>query len=312
MGTSNDGASGVTLGQATHGTKRPAAHVDHFTEKDGLPKGSRDRHRCRGVPIFTGGLEEPPCDALSTRRQADSSRQTAFDGVVGVNLNVAAVSWSPTLVDACSSIWAARRLSCNSARTTPGRWTRRRSRDSDRRRSTGLFLDGDIVWLQFADGRLVRYDTAQKPETPPAATVLIRRRRRKPRKVMGTRATPPSLAGVRFKPDENALRFEFALPSLPRRIRHRVSIPPRRFDTDWSAWTHEPQREYTNLSNGAYNFRVHARGISGVVGERGRYTFSVLATVVPDVVGLRGLRAPCSACASPAAARVTRMRRGRP
>ena len=35
------------------------------------------------------------------------------------------------------------------------------------------------------------------------------------------------------------------------------------FDQDWSAWTREGQREYTNLGLGDYRFRVRARGISG-------------------------------------------------
>src|SRR4029078_10433498 len=113
--------------------------------------------------------------------------------------------------------------------------------------------------------------------------------------------------GVRFKSDENALRFEFALPSYLDESATEYQTRLDGFDTDWSAWTHAPQREYTNLSNGAYNFRVHARGISGVVGDEATYSFSVLPPWYRTWWAYAGSVA-LFALVIAGAARVTRMR----
>ena len=110
MGTSNDGVVQVTLGPRPprRASGRPT-HVDHFTEKDGLPKGAVTVTDVDGVPIFTGGIDDPRAmrfDASTGR----FIRDTAFDNVVGVNLNVTGGFFVATLRDASSSIWAARRL----------------------------------------------------------------------------------------------------------------------------------------------------------------------------------------------------------
>jgi signal transduction histidine kinase/CheY-like chemotaxis protein/ligand-binding sensor domain-containing protein len=274
MGTSNDGAVRITLGEATNTGQRPAARVDHFTEKEGLPKGSVTVTDVGGVPIFTGGLDDPRAmhfDAPTGR----FVRDTAFDGVVGVNLNVQGGFF---VADPQGRVFVNLGRETAVMQPRPDHTWSVDTTTFARFGSTpvsGLFLDDGIVWLQFADGRLVRYDTAQKPDTPPATTVLIRR-------VAGSRgkswysgdADAPT--SVKFKSDENALRFEFALPSYLDESATEYQSRLDGFDTDWSAWTHEPQREYTNLSNGAYSFRVRARGISGLVSNEAAYTFSVL------------------------------------
>ncbi|NIM15745.1 MAG: hypothetical protein GTO45_27460, partial [Candidatus Aminicenantes bacterium] len=55
------------------------------------------------------------------------------------------------------------------------------------------------------------------------------------------------------------LRFEFAAPFFEdeSQIRYRCFLEG--YDKDWSPWTAEPQKEYTNLDSGLYTFRVQAR-----------------------------------------------------
>ena len=277
MGTSNDGVLRITLGETPPTGQRPAIHLDHFTEKDGLPKGAVQITDVSGVPVFSGGLEDPHV------MQFDAStgrfvRDTAFDGVVGVNLAINGTNGGFIVADPQGRLFVNRGRETALMQRRPNHsWSVDKTMFARFGSTpvTGLFVDGDIVWLQFSDGRLVRYDTAQKPDTPPNAAVLIRR-------VTGSRgkswfggdAVAPT--GVRFKSDENALRFEFALPSYLDESATEYQSRLDGFDTEWSAWTHEPQREYTNLSNGAYNFRVRARGISGVVSKEAAYGFSVL------------------------------------
>ncbi|HJW08097.1 MAG TPA: ATP-binding protein, partial [Holophagaceae bacterium] len=48
------------------------------------------------------------------------------------------------------------------------------------------------------------------------------------------------------------------------------------YDKDWAPWTLEAQKEYTNLHEGRYRFRVRARNIYGEVGREAAYAFRVL------------------------------------
>jgi hypothetical protein len=83
-------------------------------------------------------------------------------------------------------------------------------------------------------------------------------------------------AGTQFDAASNSLRFEFGLPSYLDENATEYQSRLDGFDTAWSAWTHEGQREYTNLGFGNYQFRVRARGISGAVSEEVAYGFTIL------------------------------------
>ncbi len=47
-------------------------------------------------------------------------------------------------------------------------------------------------------------------------------------------------------------------------------------DEDWSQWSKETKKEYTNLSNGEYTFRVRSKNIYGVIGNEDSFTFTIL------------------------------------
>ncbi len=64
---------------------------------------------------------------------------------------------------------------------------------------------------------------------------------------------------------ENELRFTYAAAAYldPARVRYRVMLEG--FDLDWSAWTSEIRKDYTNLPEGTYRFLVEARNLFGTV-----------------------------------------------
>src|SRR4029079_18476641 len=147
MGTSNDGALRLTLGETSQTGQRPAIHVDHFTGKDGLPKGSVTVTDVRGVPLFTGGLDDPRAmhfDASAGR----FVRDTALDGVVGVNLNV---NGGFLVADPQGRVFLNLGRETAVLQQRPDHTWSVDKTTFARFGSTpvgGLFLDGDIVWLQ--------------------------------------------------------------------------------------------------------------------------------------------------------------------
>src|SRR4029453_11362520 len=72
------------------------------------------------------------------------------------------------------------------------------------------------------------------------------------------------------------LRFAFSAPTYIDESATEYQSRLDGLDTEWSAWTRERQREYTNLGLGNYRFRVRARSVMGAVSEDAVYTFTIL------------------------------------
>lgn len=75
----------------------------------------------------------------------------------------------------------------------------------------------------------------------------------------------------------NSVRFEFtALRFLrPEGTRYRYLLEG--FESEWSLWTTETSKEYTNLQPGTYTFRVRGRDAFGREGSEARFTIQILA-----------------------------------
>lgn len=74
----------------------------------------------------------------------------------------------------------------------------------------------------------------------------------------------------------NAFRFEYAAPSFNDPSKNVYQIFLDGFDKQWSAWTSETQKDYTNLPEGSYVFRVRAQNIYEHQSQEGVYAFVIL------------------------------------
>ncbi|MEM7588444.1 MAG: response regulator, partial [Acidobacteriota bacterium] len=74
----------------------------------------------------------------------------------------------------------------------------------------------------------------------------------------------------------NSLRFTFAAPRFraPEQTRYRVRLDG--LDDAWSAWTDETHKDYTNLWEGHYVFRVQARDVDDLLSQEDTFTFRIL------------------------------------
>ncbi len=275
VGTNGEGLLRVTpASKAEPGGARPQFKIDHFGTAEGLPEGGIVVTDVKGEPLFTGGLIDPQAlryDGATHR----FVRETGFDHVVGVNLALAGGFF---FADPEGRIYM--NLGRNTAvmqRGSDGTWSSDTSMFArfGTTPMAGFFKDGPIAWLQFADGRLVRYDTSQRMEAPPAWQVLIHKVTGSGDKLLygGETAIP---TGTQLDAASNGLRFEYALPTYLDESATEYQSRLDGFDSEWSAWTHEAQREYTNLGSGDYRFRVRARGISGLMGDEATYGFAIL------------------------------------
>ncbi len=74
----------------------------------------------------------------------------------------------------------------------------------------------------------------------------------------------------------NGLTFHFAAPFYERQEKVVYSYRLKGFDNEWSKWKKEIRKEYTNLPEGSYTFKVKAKNVYGVESEMAEYRFRIL------------------------------------
>jgi len=75
---------------------------------------------------------------------------------------------------------------------------------------------------------------------------------------------------------DNALRFTYSALFYEMPGNTEYSIVLEGYDKTWSEWSQVREKEYTNLHEGSYRFRVKTRNIYGTVSEAQSYDFIIL------------------------------------
>ncbi|MBL8191933.1 MAG: response regulator [Acidobacteria bacterium] len=142
-----------------------------------------------------------------------------------------------------------------------------------------LHVDADdVLWMGGVD-RMFRYDPAHMPGATQTAPTLVRRVTAGESATLlygggGGEASIQMNSPVPYA--DNTLRFEYAVASLEDPTRNQYQTMLEGFDHDWSAWTHETRRDYTNLPPGDYRFRVKSLNALGQAGTEAEYRLTVL------------------------------------
>jgi len=140
---------------------------------------------------------------------------------------------------------------------------------------TGAFYAerNGVLWFGSA-GQLARFDTTKFARSTAAFSALVRRI-----SINQSRLVPPQVATATapaFASDSRSMRFEFAAPTFLNERTTQYQARLDGVDADWSAWSTESRRDYTNLSFGDYRFHVRARNELGQTSGEGVYAFSIL------------------------------------
>ncbi|MBX7151082.1 hypothetical protein K1X84_05540 [bacterium] len=122
-----------------------------------------------------------------------------------------------------------------------------------------------IVWLGGPEG-LIRYDTHLTLDVDASFSALIRKAA-----VRGDSA----IARGTLDFLDNALRFEYAATSYVKEASNLFQYKLEGFDPDWSEWTNETRKDYTNIPEGRYRFLVRARNIYGNISEPAVFEFRI-------------------------------------
>ncbi|MGB0525193.1 MAG: SpoIIE family protein phosphatase, partial [Flammeovirgaceae bacterium] len=159
--------------------------------------------------------------------------------------------------------------------------------------------DRNIVWLGGSEG-LFRYDKALT-QIIPSYNVILRKVSFSSDSLVfgGTFLNRPDgvetkgvvsvlqpvneVATFPYKLASGVLAFKFAAPSYDQEEKNRYQFKLDELNTlfgegeeQWSNWTEKSEKEYTNLREGDYVFRVKAKNIYGIESEEMSYAFQIL------------------------------------
>ena len=131
-----------------------------------------------------------------------------------------------------------------------------------------------VLWYGGPDG-LIRYDRAANKSYRPLFPVRIRSVSVRDSTLFMDN-TIEHTAGAHVDYENNNFRFTVSLPDYDLTVANMYSYKLEGFDRDWSEWTTESKKDYTNIPEGAYDFRVKAKNVYGHESDQAAYSFVVL------------------------------------
>jgi serine phosphatase RsbU (regulator of sigma subunit)/ligand-binding sensor domain-containing protein len=147
-----------------------------------------------------------------------------------------------------------------------------------------IFPQNDsLIWIAGTDG-VALYDYSLKEDHKQSFNTLISYvYQPKDTLFFGAYYTTDGLVTMKqpnhlkptFEYENNSISFEFAAAYYGHENYTKYSYYLEGFDKDWSEWSYETKKEYTNIPEGKYKFRVKAKNIYGVVGKEAVYEFTV-------------------------------------
>lgn len=144
---------------------------------------------------------------------------------------------------------------------------------------TGMYGDPDgVVWFGGPD-RVFRYDPSKASAGRQPSPVLLRRVTSGDREKRVLYAGGGGEAAAR-RPEipykNNELRFEYTVASFEDPSKNQFQTRLEGFDQEWSAWTSETRRDYTNLPPGNYRFLIRGRNVFSQESPEAEYRLVIL------------------------------------
>ncbi|MFL6447960.1 MAG: adenylate/guanylate cyclase domain-containing protein [Bryobacteraceae bacterium] len=137
----------------------------------------------------------------------------------------------------------------------------------------GLYVDEDnVAWASGADGGLVRYTASNSSRSGTDFQALVS-------SVQLLRSANPigdANAATKLPHHQNSLRFDYAAPVFEDESRTEYQVRLDGLDHGWSEWSKETRKEYTNLWEGRYAFKVRGRDLHGRISRETAFAFRVL------------------------------------
>jgi signal transduction histidine kinase/CheY-like chemotaxis protein len=254
--------------------ERPAITVERFGEAEGVPPGPAGVNDAGGTPLFV--VNTP---AYVARFDEATRRFTPHPSFASLEADPLGLLSGGIITGRDGRVYVDLGRGTFVATPKPdGTWTFDQG-PLARPGPGSLFLypepDG-VIWISRAGGDTYRLDS-RRATTAATATfkTLIRRvTAGHDRSLFG--GAPIAPLAPTLGADTRAMRFEFGAPGYVNEAATRYRTRLEGLETEWSDWSTDARREYTNLGFGDYRFRVQAQGYAGNELPEASYAFTIL------------------------------------
>jgi diguanylate cyclase (GGDEF)-like protein len=272
LGTWTAGAISLRFPEQQAGAPRSAAQVEIFGTAQGLPRGPTLVYSLDDQPLFatTHGIFQ--FERRSGHFRADPRFAHLFPEVrqvTEINVDAQQRVWvysndeSRTIKEAGVAVKDA---------TSSYRWDPAMLRQFAGNTIETIQSDPGVMWFG-GDHGLYRYDAAPAMDYRQPFRALVREAAARNDHLLYGGAGNVPVPRLPFA--LNALHFEFTATSFGTHP-NRFQVYLEGVDTDWSPWSLDANRDYTNIHEGSYRFRVRAMNMYGAVSEEGFYDFEIL------------------------------------
>ncbi len=134
--------------------------------------------------------------------------------------------------------------------------------------------NSDILWIGLTDV-LIRYDSKVKKDYAAAYDCLIRKVTLKNDSLVFGGYSNKTNEAISIDYKFNSITFEYAAPFFEREEMNTFSYQLIGFENEWSTWSRDNTKQYTNLSEGEYIFKVKAKNIYGHESTIHEFHFSI-------------------------------------
>ena len=275
LGTKAQGAVRIVVNEPSADSADFHFEVNEFGEENGLPAGDVQVAKIDGKIVFMGSSGLRRFDAATASFPLDSSfgdfLADSSKTIGGLVRGPQGDIWAFTRTEGGSKISVASGGSGASYQWTDR--TFRRINDLGEIRSVWPEENG-AAWIGGSEG-IVRFSGAENESNIASFNVNIRQIRAKGDSVIfGGKANGKPAPVLKYA--ENAMRFEYAAAYFNDAAANQYQYLLEGFDAAWSNWSAETQKDYTNLPEEEYVFRVRARNIYGDLSEEAAYQFRIL------------------------------------
>lgn len=133
----------------------------------------------------------------------------------------------------------------------------------------------NITWISTVKG-LIRYDSAVQTKNETHFYTQISSVATIPKdSVIAESFSDYSGKMISLSYPDNSLKFTFAAISYADESRNSFRFMLEGYETVWSDWSGNNEKDYTNLDAGNYRFRVQSKNAFGVLGTEASFSFSL-------------------------------------
>jgi len=136
--------------------------------------------------------------------------------------------------------------------------------------------ESGVIWFS-SDNSLIKYDASEESMKKEAKyNAMVRQVSTGKDSIIYSGGKTLDLNTVQIPFKNNAFKFNYSATSFEGKNTNKFKTILEGFDEDWSAWSTETTKEYTNLPPGNYTFKVKSLNILGTESSMDSYVFEIL------------------------------------